>query len=104
MSSDTEQPCDPNSGPCRDALQNLFVYIDGQLTMERRLVIKEHIDRCSHCFERFSFELELRQVVAQSCRDTVPESLKMRIAEAIGCDLDSELPPCCEQESPDSRS
>jgi len=98
MSSDTQQPCDPNSGSCRDALQDLFVYIDGQLTVERRLVIKNHIDRCSPCFERYSFEMELRQVVAQGCRDSVPESLKLRIAEAIGCDLNSEIPPCCEDE------
>lgn len=96
MSSETEQPCDPNSGDCGEALRDLFVYLDGQLTIERRLVIKEHVERCAPCFERFSFEMELRQVVAHGCREAVPESLKLRIAEVLGCDLQSELPPCCE--------
>jgi len=94
MRSDMEEPCDPRSGSCGDALQDLFVYLDGQLTVERRLVITSHLDRCSPCFERFSFEIELRQVVAQRCRDTVPESLRMRIAEAIGCDPGAGLGPC----------
>jgi len=91
MRSDTEEPCDPCSGTCRDALRDLFVYLDGQLTVERRLIIKTHIERCSPCFERFSFEVELREVVAQRCRDTVPDSLRMRIAEAIGCDPEAGL-------------
>ncbi len=95
-----EQPCDPRSGDCGDALRDLFGYLDGQLTVERRTVIKAHIDLCSPCLERFSFETELRLVVAQRCRDTVPESLKMRIAEAIGCDPSVELPPCTEQDFP----
>ncbi len=86
MAPDTEDPCETGSDDCRDALHDLFVYLDGQLTVERRQMIKGHIDRCSPCLERYSFETELRQVIAQSCRDTVPDSLRLRIAEAIGCD------------------
>ncbi len=95
-----ELPCDPNSGECGEALRDLFVYLDGQLTVERRLVIKTHIDLCSPCLERFSFETELRQVIAQRCRETVPESLRLKIAEAIGCDPAGVLPPCTEGDLP----
>ncbi len=86
MTPEMEDCCESDSDQCREALHDLFVYLDGQLTVERRQMITGHIDRCAPCFERYSFETELRQVVAQNCRDTVPDSLRLRVAEAIGCD------------------
>lgn len=68
---------------CRDAVEVLYLYLDGELTEERRVVIRHHLDDCPPCFEAFDFEVELRVVIAQKCRDHVPESLVMRVAEAL---------------------
>lgn len=68
---------------CEDAIRELYTYLDGALTVERRTMISAHIDECSHCLEVFDFEAELKQVIAMRCREEVPESLKVRILEII---------------------
>ena len=69
---------------CREALEALYVYLDGELTEERRIIIKGHLDDCPSCGDAFDFTVELRQVVAQRCREEVPEALRLRIAQALG--------------------
>jgi mycothiol system anti-sigma-R factor len=71
------------SDPCEDALHELYHFLDGELTDERRELISVHIEECTTCLGAYDFEAELRTVVAQRCRDTVPESLRARIAQAI---------------------
>jgi mycothiol system anti-sigma-R factor len=69
--------------PCEAALQELYLYLDGELTAEKRSVIKHHLDDCSPCFEAFDFEAELRMVISKHCREQTPEALKERIAEQL---------------------
>ena len=69
---------------CDEAIVRIYQYLDGELTVWRRLAISRHLDECPPCAQGFDFEMELRQVVASKCRDEVPPELKRRIAEAIG--------------------
>ena len=73
---------------CDDALHELYGYLDGELTAERRIHIQHHLDDCPPCYEAFDFEAELRIVIARKCTETVPESLKKRIADAISQEAD----------------
>jgi mycothiol system anti-sigma-R factor len=68
---------------CDEAVHQLYHYLDGELTDERRTVISEHLTFCGPCGGAAEFEAELRQVIANRCKDHVPESLIRRIAEAI---------------------
>ena len=70
-------------GNCDDALHELYGYLDGELTVERRTSIQRHLDDCPPCYEAFDFEAELRIVIARKCRDEVPESLRERIHKAL---------------------
>jgi mycothiol system anti-sigma-R factor len=70
-------------GNCDDALHELYEFIDGELTVERRTAIQRHLDDCPPCYEAFDFEAELRIVIARKCTENVPDSLKQRIAEAL---------------------
>jgi len=70
--------------PCEQALHELYRFLDGELNDERRALIAVHIESCSTCLGAFDFEAELRMVVSQKCRDTVPDALRERIARAIG--------------------
>ena len=72
--------------PCEEALQSLYTFLDGALTDERRTLIRSHLDECSTCLGAYDFEAELRVVVAQRCRETVPENLRLRIAKLISTD------------------
>ena len=71
---------------CKETLQELYQYLDGELTEDDRAHIAGHLDDCSPCLEAFDFEAELLQVVRNRCTDTAPESLRQRIAQAIAAE------------------
>lgn len=71
---------------CTEAVRQLYTYLDGELTEERRVAIAVHLDECSPCAGAAGFEAELRSVIASRCRDRVPESLVERIATAIAAE------------------
>jgi mycothiol system anti-sigma-R factor len=70
-------------GNCDDTLHELYQFLDGELTDQKRQHIAQHLDACPPCFEAYDFEAELRLVIAAKCREEVPESLLRRIAETI---------------------
>jgi mycothiol system anti-sigma-R factor len=72
-----------STADCREAVETLYHYLDGELTYERRVVIQRHLDECHDCIEAYEFEAELRIAVSRSCREPVPPSLIARVAEAI---------------------
>ncbi len=79
---------DHSATPCEEALKELYVYLDGELTEEKRTIITGHLDDCNPCLEAFDFEAELRIVVSKRCHDDVPESLRMRIAQELELQAD----------------
>jgi mycothiol system anti-sigma-R factor len=68
---------------CDEAVHQLYHYLDGELTDERRQEIAVHLDLCAPCAGAADFEAELRVVIANRCKDHVPDSLIRRIADAI---------------------
>ena len=68
---------------CTETLRELYEYLDGELTDDKRTYIENHLNDCSPCYEVFDFEAELRMVVRKRCTETVPEHLRLRIAQAI---------------------
>jgi mycothiol system anti-sigma-R factor len=68
---------------CDEAVHQLYHFLDGELTEERRVLISEHLTYCGPCGGAAEFEVELRLVIANHCKDRVPESLIRRIADAI---------------------
>jgi mycothiol system anti-sigma-R factor len=79
-----DQHRDHEDADCSEALHELYTFLDGELTVERRVHISRHLDDCHGCLEAFDFEAELRIVVSQKCREEVPESLRRRVADALG--------------------
>jgi mycothiol system anti-sigma-R factor len=68
---------------CDETIERLYFYLDGELTEERRIEITRHLDMCGPCVGAYGFETELRKVIANRCKDHVPESLIVRVAEAL---------------------
>jgi mycothiol system anti-sigma-R factor len=68
---------------CDEAVHQLYHYLDGELTDERRVKIAEHLNYCGPCGGAVEFEAELRLVIANRCKDRVPDALIQRIAKAI---------------------
>ncbi len=42
-----------------------------------------HLDECAPCLGAFDFEADLRRVIANRCKDHVPDSLRQRVHDAI---------------------
>jgi len=83
-------PAIPLHGPlpagflnCDETIERLYFYLDGELTEARRVEITRHLDMCGPCVGAFGFEAELRKVIANRCKDHVPDSLVARVAEAL---------------------
>lgn len=68
---------------CDETIAKLYVYLDGELTEQRRIEIARHLDLCGPCVGAFGFEAELRKLIASRCHDHVPDALRSRVAEAI---------------------
>jgi mycothiol system anti-sigma-R factor len=81
---------EPDVAECGEALQELYTFLDGELTPQRRTAISEHLERCHDCIEAYDFEAELKLVIAQKCREQVPDHLRQRIASALD-DLESQI-------------
>ncbi|MBA3303770.1 MAG: mycothiol system anti-sigma-R factor [Actinomycetota bacterium] len=83
---------DQRNADCSAALEELYGFLDGELTAARRADIRHHLDHCSDCVETFEFETELRLVISSRCKgDVVPDRLRRRVVEAIAA-LDDERP------------
>ncbi len=69
---------------CTEAIHELYQYLDGELTEDRRRHIEQHLNDCSPCYEAFDFEAELRMVIRKRCSESVPDQLRQRIGRVIG--------------------
>lgn len=71
---------------CREALHELYGYLDGELTPEKREAIERHLDQCLPCAEPYDFEAELREVIRRKCQEQVPESLVAKVRAALAAE------------------
>jgi mycothiol system anti-sigma-R factor len=82
-------PSGSGSGPpagfvgCDETIERLYYYLDGELTEQRRIEIVRHLDMCGPCVGAYGFEAELRKVIANRCKDHVPDALIVRVAESL---------------------
>jgi mycothiol system anti-sigma-R factor len=74
---------DERKPDCTNSLHELYAFLDGELTDDRRIHIQAHLDGCQPCYEAYDFEAELRIVIKSRCVDQVPEALRARIAQAL---------------------
>ena len=69
---------------CREALMQIYMYLDGELTQEERVQVSRHLADCAPCEHAFGFETELKALVSRCCCEPVPAGLRERIAGALG--------------------
>ncbi len=77
----------PYRGPvdreCKDIITTLYEFLDGELTDDKRVKVRHHLDRCGSCLEAYEFEAELREVVASKSRERIPVHLLLRLQQII---------------------
>ncbi len=69
---------------CHAAFENLYAYLDGELTDETTAKIREHLRICAKCFSVFDFEKTfLNFVEARTRVQGAPDSVKRRVLESL---------------------
>lgn len=70
---------------CRETLQRAFLYLDGEvLTEAQRREIKEHLEECYPCLERYDVEREVTLLLARlKGHVACPKRLRSRIESII---------------------
>ncbi len=75
---------DPHDTDCSEVLAEVFLYLDGEMTTDRRDTIRRHLDECSPCLRKFGIEREVRALVARCCGNEVaPETLRAKVLQTL---------------------
>lgn len=75
---------DPKDIDCREALERLYEYLDGELTPVRAEEVRLHLEHCAPCLAASDFEgAYLRFLEARSWAQKAPEQLRKKILEQI---------------------
>jgi mycothiol system anti-sigma-R factor len=65
---------------CREVLEEVYLYLDGEMDAERRANIRQHLDECAPCLRQFGVEQEVKLLVARCCGgDRAPESVRLAV-------------------------
>ena len=74
---------DGNEVDCNAVVEELYTFLDGELTDGRRVQIEQHFTGCTDCHEVVEFHASLKMTISEKCRESVPDSLRLRISEAL---------------------
>src|SRR3954467_15559285 len=72
---------------CEAALRAIYVFLDREMPAGDRETIQGHLDDCLPCLEAFEFEAELRSMIANKCKEDVPEHLYERIRVSLEAEI-----------------
>ncbi|HVF31870.1 MAG TPA: mycothiol system anti-sigma-R factor [Acidimicrobiales bacterium] len=68
---------------CNAVVEQLYTFLDGELTAGRRVQIEQHFTGCTDCHEVVEFHASLKMTISAKCRESVPDALRLRITEAL---------------------
>ena len=68
---------------CNAVVEELYTFLDGELTDGRRVQIEQHFTGCIDCHEVVEFHASLKMTISEKCRENVPDALRQRIYQAI---------------------
>jgi len=68
---------------CDDALEHLYLYLDGEISSEDADRVRKHLRDCPPCDGAYVFEQKLKRIVRERLREDVPEHVLARLREFI---------------------
>jgi mycothiol system anti-sigma-R factor len=70
----------PHEIDCSEVIEQVYLYLDGEIDDEGRAKVREHLDECAPCLRQFGLEQDVKALVARKCGgDTAPNDLKERL-------------------------
>jgi mycothiol system anti-sigma-R factor len=70
----------PHETDCAEVIEQVYLYLDGEIEDEGRAKVREHLDECAPCLRQFGLEQDVKALVARCCGgDVAPDDLKERL-------------------------
>ncbi|MFC4061425.1 mycothiol system anti-sigma-R factor [Planomonospora corallina] len=69
---------------CREVLDKVYTYLDGELDEGNCVDIRQHLDECGPCLKEYGLEQVVKQLVAKHCGcEQVPDDLRAKVLNRI---------------------
>ena len=68
---------------CLIAIEQMYAYLDGELSAEDKAKFEQHMQHCRSCYSRRELELELNQRLKQTNSGELPETLQSRLKSLL---------------------
>ncbi len=68
---------------CDDAIEQVYGYLDRELSESELDGLETHLKDCAPCLEMYDFEKHLKALISEKCRDKVPDEVRTRIQAAL---------------------
>ncbi|GAA2215869.1 mycothiol system anti-sigma-R factor [Nonomuraea monospora] len=74
----------PHDTDCREVLDKVYTYLDGELTEGDVAEIRVHLDECSPCLKEYDLDKAIKALVHKHCGcDPVPADLRSKVLARI---------------------
>ncbi len=70
---------DPHDKECSEVLERVFFFIDNEMEQANRGEIEKHLDDCGPCLQKYDLERTVKALVARSCSEHAPETLRDKV-------------------------
>ncbi len=68
---------------CADFLERIVCLLDNELDQADVAEVKAHLDECSPCLQSYDLQRTVKALVARSCCETAPDSLRQKVRVQI---------------------
>ncbi len=68
---------------CVEYLERIVYFLDNELDAADCAAVRVHLDTCNPCLERYDLQRTIKSVVARSCSEPAPQSLRDRVRVSI---------------------
>lgn len=68
---------------CADFIESIVYLLDNELDDSDVERVKAHLDECAPCLGRYDVQRTIKSVVARSCLETAPDSLRQRVMMSL---------------------
>ena len=80
---DLPVPSNASDPDCSAVLGRVFFFLDNELEQADCAEIQHHLDECAPCLQKYDLERKVKALVARSCPEHAPASLRERVLLSI---------------------
>ena len=68
---------------CAEFLERIVCLLDNELEASEVASVKAHLEECAPCLQSYDLQRTVKALVARSCMERAPESLRQRVRVQI---------------------